>query len=120
MIQEQITTLTLPYPLGDKRVRVYVPAHEEGETFPVVYMTDGQNLFEDTDLRFGCWYTREAVTEERRLSGQAAIIVGCPDWSPTQGQASSASVSISARTVAAVKSGMSTGVKSTRSHLSRR
>ena len=25
MIQEQITTLTLPYPLGDKRVRVYVP-----------------------------------------------------------------------------------------------
>ena len=54
MIQEQITTLTLPYPLGGKRVRVYVPAHEEGETFPVVYMTDGQNLFEDTDLRFGC------------------------------------------------------------------
>ena len=76
MIQEQITTLTLPYPLGDKRVRVYVPAHEEGETFPVVYMTDGQNLFEDTDLRFGCWYTREAVAEERSRSGQAAIIVG--------------------------------------------
>ena len=85
MIQEQITTLTLPYPLGDKRVRVYVPAHEEGETFPVVYMTDGQNLFEDTDLRFGCWYTREAVTEERRLSGQAAIIVGIHnDESPRQ------------------------------------
>ena len=85
MIQEQITTLTLPYPLGDKRVRVYVPAHEEGETFPVVYMTDGQNLFEDTDLRFGCWYTREAVAEERSRSGQAAIIVGIHnDESPRQ------------------------------------
>lgn len=85
MIQEQITTLTLPYPLGDKLVRVYVPAHEEGETFPVVYMTDGQNLFEDTDLRFGCWYTREAVAEERSRSGQAAIIVGIHnDESPRQ------------------------------------
>ncbi|MEF2884239.1 MAG: alpha/beta hydrolase-fold protein, partial [Ruminococcus sp.] len=76
MIQEQITTLTLPYPLGDKRVRVYVPAHEEGETFPVVYMTDGQNLFESENLQFGCWYTREAVAEERAQSGMAAIIVG--------------------------------------------
>ena len=85
MIQEQIVTLTLPYAFGDKRVRVYVPAHEEGETFPVVYMTDGQNLFEDTDVQYGCWYTREAVAQERKLSGQAAIIVGIHnDESPLQ------------------------------------
>lgn len=76
MISESITELTLPYDDTEKSVRVYVPAHEEGETLPVIYMTDGQNLFEDTDVRFGCWYTREAVRAERKLSGEAAIIVG--------------------------------------------
>lgn len=77
-MNESLTVMTLPYPDGhDKTVRVYVPAHEEGEKLPVVYMTDGQNLFED-DLpgQFGCWYTREAVRAERGISGKAAIIVG--------------------------------------------
>ena len=76
MISESITKLSLPYRGGSKTVRVFVPAHEEGETFPVVYMTDGQNLFESENLQFGCWYTREAVAEERAQSGMAAIIVG--------------------------------------------
>ena len=76
MISESITKLSLPYRGRSKTVRVFVPAHEEGETFPVVYMTDGQNLFESENLQFGCWYTREAVAEERAQSGMAAIIVG--------------------------------------------
>ena len=47
MYPEKIFDMSLPYPeKGDKLVRVYVPEHEEGETFPVIYMTDGQNLFE--------------------------------------------------------------------------
>ena len=77
MVKEELITLSLPYPnRGNKTVRVYVPAHEEGEKLPVVYMTDGQNLFEDTTVQFGCWYTREAVREEFEKSGKAAIIVG--------------------------------------------
>ena len=44
MIGETFTALTLPYGAEHtKTVRVYVPAHEEGETLPVIYMTDGQN-----------------------------------------------------------------------------
>ena len=47
MIEEKIFELYLPYPdKDDRRVRVYVPEHEEGEKLPVIYMTDGQNLFD--------------------------------------------------------------------------
>ena len=77
MIKESLTVLRLNYAgKRDKTVRVYVPAHEEGETFPVIYMTDGQNLFEFEEGMFGCWYTREAIEAERAVSGKAAIIVG--------------------------------------------
>lgn len=77
MISEKITVLSLPYTEGgEKTVRVYAPEHEEGESLPVIYMTDGQNLFEDDNVEFGCWYTREAVRDERKKSGRAAIIVG--------------------------------------------
>ena len=77
-IQSSLTEFTLPFPgRGERTVRVFVPEHEEGELLPVIYMTDGQNLFEDDRPgQFGCWYTREAISEERRLSGKAAMIVG--------------------------------------------
>ncbi len=76
MIRETVEKLMLPYNGGEKLVRVYIPEHEEGETFPVVYMTDGQNLFEDDTVQFGCWYTREAVRAEREKNGRGAVIVG--------------------------------------------
>ena len=73
----QITELWLPYPGQDDRlVRVFVPAHEDGETFPVIYMTDGSNLFDEESSAWGCWHTRESVEAERQSSGRAAIIVG--------------------------------------------
>lgn len=73
MIKESLVELSLPYYTGQNRqVRVYVPEHEEAERLPVIYMTDGQNLFEDNNPdQLGCWYTREAIKEVGR-----AIIVG--------------------------------------------
>ena len=69
MIPEEIVTLLLPYPgREDRKVRVFIPAHEEGEKLPVIYMTDGQNLFDVESSGFGCWYTREAVRDEREKS----------------------------------------------------
>lgn len=79
MIQEKLMTMNLPYFEGkSKTVRVFVPQHEEGEKLPVIYMTDGQNLFDfDPDKgQLGCWYAREAVRAERERSGRAAVIVG--------------------------------------------
>lgn len=87
MIREELFELTLPFAdKGNKTVRVYVPEHREDELLPVVYMTDGQNLFEDDrPHQFGCWYTREAVKAEQQNSGKAAIIVGIHnDESPMQ------------------------------------
>ena len=69
MINESITTIYL----SQAPVSVFVPAHEEGETLPVIYMTYGQSLFDDNEQG---WHTREAVRAERECSGKAAIIVG--------------------------------------------
>ena len=83
MINERVISFSLPYPeREDRLVRVFVPEHEEGETFPVIYMTDGQNLFDKESSGFGCWYTREAVRDERAASGKAAIIVGVHNVDP--------------------------------------
>lgn len=82
MIREELFELSLPYYTGkNRRVRVYVPEHEEAERLPVIYMTDGQNLFEDNNPgQLGCWYTREAIKEVGRV-----IIVGIHnDESPLQ------------------------------------
>ncbi len=83
MIKSKITELKLPYPgEADRVVRVYVPTHEEGETFPVVYMTDGQNCFDMAEGLFGCWSTHKAVDESIKSTGQGAIIVGIHNDDP--------------------------------------
>lgn len=83
MIKEKIHELLLPYPeKGERLVRVFVPEHEENESLPVIYMTDGQNLFDEETASWGCWHTREAVRRERESSGKAAIIVGIHNNNP--------------------------------------
>ena len=83
MTNEQLVSLYLPYPgRGERILRVFVPAHEDGETLPLIYMTDGQNLFDVESSGFGCWYTREAVRDERQRSGKAAILVGIHNVDP--------------------------------------
>lgn len=83
MIRESVTKMRLPYPdREDRLVRVWVPAHREGETFPVVYLTDGQNLFDRKTSTFGCWRTREAVRAQRQKRGGAAVIVGIHNSDP--------------------------------------
>ncbi len=77
MITDMTFTVKLPYPeKGDRTVRIFVPAHEEGETFPVIYMTDGQTCFERIQNELGCWSTHKAVMYERKLNGRGAVIVG--------------------------------------------
>ena len=62
MKNEELVKLSFNYPEGQSRtVRVFVPEHEDGETLPVIYMTDGQNLFDEESSSFGSWHTREAA-----------------------------------------------------------
>ncbi len=76
MIDERITDLTLPYLKGKRLVRVFVPAHEKGEKLPVIYMSDGQSLFEEEKCPFGCWHVREAVRDALATTGRSAVVVG--------------------------------------------
>jgi predicted alpha/beta superfamily hydrolase len=77
MINAEIFTIFLPYPdKGDRKVWVYVPSHNEGDRLPVVYMTDGQNLFDEFPSPYGSWGVTQAVENERIQSGKAAVIVG--------------------------------------------
>ena len=77
MLPEKLVTMRLPYPGRKQRiVRVYIPARRRGERLPVVYMSDGHNLFDKETSGFGCWYVREAMREHQKRNGKAAIIVG--------------------------------------------
>ena len=62
-------------------VYVYLPPgyhDDDGRRYPVVYMQDGQNLF-DTGTSFaGSWRVEDAVTTAARL-GHPAIVVGVPN-----------------------------------------
>ena len=77
LIPAGLTTLSLPYSDSlQKTVRVYVPEHKKGQKLPVIYMTDGQSVFDEESNPLGCWHTREAVAAEQAASGKAAIIIG--------------------------------------------
>ena len=77
MIKEQFTDLYLPFPgHGDRRVTVLVPEHGENELLPVIYMTDGQNLFDEKAAVWGCWHVPETIRAELERSGKTAVIVG--------------------------------------------
>lgn len=75
MVDTTLSAFLLPYPNSQgRRVRVYVPAHEEGELLPVIYMLDGQNLFYEDESPWGCWHILETV-EEAREEGLGGVII---------------------------------------------
>ncbi len=77
MIEAKIYTISLPYPeKGDRKVWIYVPKHCENETLPVIYMTDGQGLFDEFPSPYGSLGVEKAVEAEMQNSGKGAVIVG--------------------------------------------
>lgn len=77
MIKSEIFTAYLPFPEKyDRKIWIYVPSHKEGEKLPVIYMTDGQNLFDEFPTQFGSWGVVSAVENEQKNSGKSAVIVG--------------------------------------------
>lgn len=77
MIEAKIYTELLPYPNRENRkILIYVPEHNEGEKLPVVYMLDGQNLFDEFPTMFGSWGVTETVKNEQKNGVGGAVIVG--------------------------------------------
>ncbi len=66
--------------LGRKRrVWIYLPrsySQLKGKTFPVLYMHDGQNLFNEQTAAFGEWGVDEALDSLQVITGREMIVVG--------------------------------------------
>jgi predicted alpha/beta superfamily hydrolase len=68
--------------LGNRRdILVYLPpSYHEGEgRYPVIYMQDGQNLFDEATSYAGEWGVDETMEALGREEGLEAIIVGVPN-----------------------------------------
>ena len=72
-----LSEFSLPYPdMPDRKIRVLTPPHKEGERLPVIYMSDGQNLFDEESAPFGCWHTQKIIEDEIKNGSRGAVIVG--------------------------------------------
>src|SRR5690606_30408841 len=62
----------------NRLVRIYLPPGyaSSDERYPVLYMHDGQNLFEDSTSYVGEWGVDEALDSLFAATGQAFIAVG--------------------------------------------
>ncbi len=68
--------------LDNKRdITVYLPPsyHQSDRRYPVIYMQDGQNLFDNDNSYAGEWHVDETMETMAREEGVEAIIVGIPN-----------------------------------------
>ena len=78
---------TFEFEGDEKEVYIYTPDDydkDAEEPYPVIYMTDGQNLFERGSPSFGSWGVAESVTSMFKTSGKSAVIVGIQNPSVTR------------------------------------
>jgi predicted alpha/beta superfamily hydrolase len=70
-----VEEFTLPAPQlhGDKAIWVYLPAGyaETGNAYPVIYMHDGQNVFDHTETERREWHVEEKLNG---LHGEAIVV----------------------------------------------
>lgn len=73
MNNAKLHTAFLPFPdKDDRKVWIYVPQHNENEKMPVIYMMDGQNLFDENSTPHGSWGIISAIENEDKK----VIVVG--------------------------------------------
>ena len=64
----------------NRLVRVYLPSNYEfdnpNKRFPVMYMMDGKNLFDDHTSFVGEWHVDETIEKYVKLNGKGMIVVG--------------------------------------------
>jgi metallo-beta-lactamase class B len=62
----------------NRRVWIYLPKNyaQSGKTYPVVYLNDGQNLFNEQTAAFGEWGVDECMDSLQNQISKEAIIVG--------------------------------------------
>jgi predicted alpha/beta superfamily hydrolase len=81
--QPNVVVLPQPFEIASlhrtRTVRLYLPpsyATAPAKRYPVIYMHDGQNLFDDATSYAGEWGVDESMNELARTKGFEAIVVG--------------------------------------------
>jgi metallo-beta-lactamase class B len=61
-----------------RRVWIYLPKNyaQSAKTYPVIYLNDGQNLFNEQTAAFGEWGVDECLDSLQNQLGKEAIIIG--------------------------------------------
>ncbi|APR77079.1 putative alpha-dextrin endo-1, 6-alpha-glucosidase [Minicystis rosea] len=62
--------------LKARRVRVFVPPRQGSAPSPVLYMFDGQNIYDDEPSYSGGWYLHRTARSIWKRYGRAPVIVG--------------------------------------------
>jgi metallo-beta-lactamase class B len=72
------TAFLMPELNRKRRVWVYLPKgyNTVGKTYPVLYLNDGQNLFNEQTAAFGEWGVDECLDSLQRITGKECIVVG--------------------------------------------
>lgn len=73
------TAFAMPQLNSKRRIWIYLPKSYntmKGKTYPVLYMHDGQNLFNEQTASFGEWGVDEALDSLQRITGKECIVVG--------------------------------------------
>jgi predicted alpha/beta superfamily hydrolase len=72
------TTFVIPQLDRKRRIWIYLPKGyaNSKNTYPVMYMHDGQNLFNEQTAAFGEWGVDEAMDSLQKQTGKEMIIVG--------------------------------------------
>lgn len=82
MHQIIIENIQLPYENKLRKIRVYLPPnYNDGEDFPVVYMHDGQNLFDINTSSYGAiWDVHIHLDHYYEETGRGIIVVGIDNY----------------------------------------
>ncbi|MFY8089654.1 MAG: alpha/beta hydrolase [Chitinophagaceae bacterium] len=72
------TAFGMPNLNRTRRIWVYLPKSyaSSSKTYPVLYMHDGQNLFNEQTAPFGEWGVDECLDSLQKISGKECIVVG--------------------------------------------
>jgi predicted alpha/beta superfamily hydrolase len=78
-VQVMDTAFFMPQLNRYRRIWVYLPRsynQTKGKSYPVLYMQDGQNLFNEQTAPFGEWGVDECLDTLQRQTGKECIIIG--------------------------------------------
>jgi len=78
-VQVMDTAFFMPQLNRYRRIWIYLPKsynQTKGRSYPVLYMQDGQNLFNEQTAPFGEWGVDECLDTLQQLTGKECIVVG--------------------------------------------